>query len=138
MDQPLILLTTSEVMTRVPSRAQRKPENVRFTFEDGDTFYTTGRLEAALAEGLCPVVITSRDTLGEHDAWWQGLVTEAGGKLFSTHSGFGGSAFTRYCKEVVETELGLDWPKQEWNGDEVDMFWTNGLRTLNEQQRERL
>ena len=137
--KPFQLLTTSTVMTRVPFGTQRTPSNVRYTFPDGETFYTTGLLEQFIEKGFKPIVISSRRRTGDHDEWWMKMVREAGGEVvvMGDRAGGGGTAFTEFCAEKLKELTGEDWPTTTYGSAESPslMFWTSAFDTINDKQR---
>jgi len=150
MTKPIHLLTTSSVFSTYVRREQRTPANVRWEGKDssGDpvTYYTTGRLEAAIEAGFRPVVVSSRHWLGEHDAWWTALVEAAeGGVHIMDHRG-DGAELTEFCIPVLYESYGIAWPMAEplarpgeegFDAEDFErqpMFWTGGFKHINEQQ----
>lgn len=120
-------LTTSDIQTCV-DYGDKKPHCA--TMLDGMKFFTRGKLEAALASGKKVVVITSRSSsnLREHDVWWRALV---GDSIHCMEHRSGGEAFTRFCKEVVES-YGVQYPMgKNQDGMTVPLFWTAALPMLN-------
>ena len=138
---PLKLLTTSDIFTAWPTRERRKPENVKATGNNSDgsefTFYSTGRLEAAIEAGFMPVVVSSRNQLGDHDDWWVSLVEAAEGCIYVMDGTYGenspGQEFRDFCADVL-ADFGIEWPMESFEGEEEPMNWQGGLVTVNKQQ----
>ena len=70
-----VIFTTSEISRtyRLQGKADT-PESAVSTLPDGSPVWSTGRLEAALANNMTVFVVTTRHKLGPHDQWWRALL----------------------------------------------------------------
>jgi hypothetical protein len=141
-DTPMIkLFTTSDIFTSWPTRERRNPANVRATGVHGDgspfTFYSTGKLEAAIEAGFMPLVVSSRTQVFDSDNWWVDLIELAEGRIYlmdNFRSGNSpGQEFRDLCADVL-SDFGIDWPMEVIGEHEEPMNWQGGLATVNKQQ----
>ena len=131
-----IFFTTSDLHTRWPGKERREAEEPiahlpRYRGEDRP-LWSTGRLEAALAEGATPVIISSRSKLFEHDAWWMKLVDEGNIHLMWSRGDASHDQFTAFCVDVLGSQYGLDWPTEDYGDGAEPMSWTGALKFLNQ------
>ncbi len=91
-------------------------------------FYSTGRLEKALAEGYTVLVGSARTRFGQHDMWWIGLVGGIENVYFSmphgheNHNEMCGNGYHR-----IFERLEIPWPLEK---DGKRVFWSRAIHDL--------
>jgi hypothetical protein len=141
--------TTSAFTTVTPGRERRKNEApiARVGGAHPQDLWTTGRLEAALAAGLTPVVLSSRAKFFEHDAWWRELVQPEHIHLDTPISATG-TYYTVVWSELLSRVYDITWPMEralfppgseyhrEGHRDSTPqlMFWSGALKQINKTQ----
>ena len=132
-DRPLHFMTTYNIATRWPDKQQRA-EGIKF-FDGKNTFFSRGRLEAVVAGGYRPVVISSRGEAGAQDDWWMELVLPEDVHFFGPAADLPESSFLDFCIDTIGAVYGLNWPMGRFedgkkHGEEYVMGWREGLAEL--------
>jgi hypothetical protein len=119
--------------TAKPTREQTSKLVLKTTFENANgvhEVYSTGALERALEQGYKVYVASTRERLGDHDAWWISMVGADAVFLAQspdpenydeTRNGGVSAGWMGVYKE-----LGIPWPTHDGEPE----FWTTARRLL--------
>jgi hypothetical protein len=118
---------TRHILTESPVFDGQQPAYQEYFRGDLLAWYSTGKLEEALAKGMEVYVVSIRPVFGQQDAWWQALVPAD--RVFNATGIFAAAvngdpleaSFAPWRR--LYRQLGVPWPEGQFSDFDDPSLW---------------
>jgi hypothetical protein len=118
---------TRHIMTESPVFDGQPPSYQEYFRGELLTWYSTGKLEEALAQGMEVYVVSIRPVFGQQDAWWQAMVPA--GRIFNATGIFAAAvngdpmAASFVPWRSLFRLIGVPWPEGQFRDFDDPSVW---------------